>query len=266
MIRITLCVIFAGFVSAQGIKTTAKPVETPARQAATPKPTTAVIPNTDDIEPLIRQLVAAGSGKKDEFETTAQFQARQANVIPKEKIYAFAPEHYDYNFEYDADKAVMRAHVLLTGGRFENESSIWITTVVRRTEDHVGMNSFGAKTVFISRFSDEFGVVISKESDAWLRSFLDEKNAVPPIREPLIFSFPMEIERAKEMKANLRLVLIGTVPDTGLHKDHHHSAATISDPIEATRDAYYANFSVSEVRVVDARTGQPVAQFKMPSN
>src|ERR1700678_617619 len=67
------------------------PRKTATPKVATPKAVTANIPNTDDIQSLVRRLGAPGSGMKDEFETTTQFQARQ-KALQSDRKYAFALE------------------------------------------------------------------------------------------------------------------------------------------------------------------------------
>jgi hypothetical protein len=230
---------------------------------------------TDNIESVILRLVASGSREKKEFETTAQFEARQ-KALMTDRRYAFDIETYGYTFsngphenkcgcEYDADTETMKARIDNEIESFDDDPTYGphITVPVklskRRTERHVGTNSFGAKVVFDSDFYDEFGVILSRESIAWLRSFSAEKDPNP--FAPLSFSFPLERNRAKAMKLNLRVVLIGTIPDTRVHKHEFYSGATVTEPVELTINKFYVSFLLNEVRIIDSRTGQTVATF-----
>jgi hypothetical protein len=203
------------------------------------------IPNTDDIEVLVRQFIATGSGTKSEFETTAQFEARIKQGSQAGRRYAFVHGSSD-SFAYDADKGVMTASTLPLDSRLS------IKEVLRSTDSKVGQNSYGARTDFLSSVYDEFGIVLSKASISWLNV---------TILEDIKLSFPLSIDRAQEIKPYLRMVLVGTVPDTQVYRDEGYSAATVSNPIEKTLHWLYINFDITEVRIVDARTGNEVAKF-----
>lgn len=233
------------------------------------------IPNTDNIESVVRRLIASESGEKKEFETTAQFEARQKAALITDRRYAFDIETYGYTFsngpsenrcgcEYDADTETMKARIdshaeLFADPSYSTSSAVPVRLSKRRTERHVGTNSFGAKAVFDSDFYDEFGIVLSRQSLAWLRSLSAEKDPNP--FASLSFSFPLERNRAKAMKPNLRVVLVGTIPDARVLKREFYSGATINEPVELTINKFYVTFLLNEVRIVDSRTGQIVANF-----
>ncbi len=251
-----------------------------AKVSPTPKAVVG-IPNTDDIESVVRKLVASGAGKKGEFETTAQFEARRNALIP-DREYAFAIDRaINCEFDYDADTATMKAsidllpYLLEVASRHSTLLTVTVKAVPRRTTTQVGTNSFGARGVFTSRLYDDFGVVISRSFFAWLRSFSDSPAFVPisgltvESQEDyessrsywLTFPFPLEPARAKVLKPNLRVVLVGTVLDMQVYRNDTFSPATINDPMEVTVKRSFLSLAVSEVRIVDSRTGQTVANF-----
>jgi hypothetical protein len=274
----------------------------PAKKAI-PKPSAVDlrIPNTDDIEPVIRRFVALGSASKGEFETQAQFETRlRTAVVRPDKQYAFIYDqggpacvvggiatNQNCDFEYDADRAVMKAYLAIKHRMFKAENGtltdkvpcVLIKDVQRSTQWHVGQNSFGAKLAYTSRLEDEFGIVISQEAAAWLGSFqnadnikrkgLTEEEATmlrgtyPDLFHPT-FTFPLGPEQAQRMKPSLRTVLLGTIPDGRVYVYEDYDAATVSDPIELTVDRFCVNFEISEVRIVESRTGSTVAAFKRP--
>src|SRR5450755_19261 len=138
------------------------------------------IPNTDDIEALVRQLVVVGSGTKGEFETTSQFEARQSSV-QTDKQYAFvyvwdALSNKSYS-TYDADKQIVTVNMKMSRKSFSSDGdhtphiTVLIKRALRRTGHHVGQNSYGAKVVVRSEVFDDFGIVISEEAASWLLTF-----------------------------------------------------------------------------------------------
>jgi hypothetical protein len=259
----------------------AVPLPGQARPAAKPEPghknVVATIPNTDDIEFVIRKLLAAGPGEKAEFETTAQFQARQ-QALQSDRSYAFAPHACD--FEYDADSEIMTASIYTENYQFSSYDkliSFPVKTVDRRVETHTGTNAFGAKAVYTSRLSDDYGVVVSQEVFRWLRSFFGKSpDPFPgvstveyeeimkdfPALTPPSFSFPLEPTRARVMKPSLRVVLVGTIPDVRVHLGDYFSAATISKPTEWSVNRFYVSLAINEVRIVDARTGRIIVNWR----
>lgn len=258
----------------------------PKSKAGSPRipkstPISASVPGTDDIEALVRQLVALGSGKKGEFETTAQFDARQSSIQTGKQyalVYVWDAFNNRSDCEYDADKRIMTVNMQIERKGFRPEYdpvlSVLIKCVLRRTEHHVGQNSFGARAIVESRFEDDFGIVISEEAASWLQTFssLSQEEAklkadeikllqkmYPEAHSPA-FSFPLSIEKAKYMKPSLRIVLVGTVPNARVYRDESFDAATVSAPVEITVNRFYVKFIVKEVRIVDSRTGSALIQ------
>jgi hypothetical protein len=233
------------------------------------KATSTQRPTTDDIESVVRQLVALGPGIKGEFETTAQFEARVQKTSQPDKQYTFSycaglnPSSSGVPFgvcdyAYDADKETMTVYMDMEERHFRPDynslPAIRIKNVTRRTEHHVGTNSFGARVQFTSRFDDDFGVVLSQASVSWLVSL--SRSSPDPA-----FSFPLSIETVRGIKASLRLVLIGTVPGILVYRDDSFDAATVSFPFEVTIKRFYLQFSVIEVRIIDSRTANVLATF-----
>ena len=225
--------------------------QTPARKATTPpaksKAIPATIPKTDDIEPLILRLKAASV--KGEFETTEQFQDRQAKAIQFDREYAFAIDYDENDFKYDADAQAMKASIVieskLLSPVYFRQPAISIKDRMEGEERHVGMNGYGARMVFTSRLRSRFGIVLDRPS-SWVTEL----------------TFPLTIEQAKIVKSNLRMVVVGTVPNARIYLGSDYQSATISNPLEVSTQEYYLNFLIREVRIVDSRSGQMVARFE----
>jgi hypothetical protein len=238
------------FSQAQAPKGKAAPPDIQRRKAVP-----SGIPHTDDIEPLVSRLIA---GEKREFETTEQFEARQNSLIQPGKQYAFVfDSKHDADFtSYDADEAVMTVHLNLHRPFSKDYAAgyydVLIKDIVRRTGGYIGQNAFGASVVVESRTEDDFGVEISDEDAErfWQVGTTGEATC----------SFPLSIGKAKEMKQNLRVVLVGTVPDGTVYQDGTLYPATVSSPVELRRHQHYVDFRITEVRIVDSRNGSVVAR------
>ena len=253
------------------------------------KPTFADGPTADDIESLVRQLVALGSGTKGEFETTAQFDARVQRASQPDKQYTLTyctglQQSSSFSifgacdYAYDADQGTMTVYIGMEERQFKPDytpvPAVRIKTVTRRTEHHVGTNSFGAVVPFTSRFDEDFGVVPSQASVSWFVSleptspeearlgteYAKLREMYPTSHAPA-FSFPLGVEKARDIKASLRLMLVGTVPGLLVYREDSFDAATVSDPLEVTTRRFYVQFSVNEVRIIDSRTGNVLANF-----
>jgi TonB family protein len=220
---------------------------------------------TDDIETVVHQFLTTGAGTKSEFETTAQFETRMKQLTQPDKKYAFAydlscDDHYCV-FMYDADEAVMTASIMTTGHAADANHSYTITIkdVMRHIDRHIGQNAYGAKVDVVSSFSDNYAILISRDADVWLHSFS------PRVSDPgALYStlqFPLNIERARRLKMNLRVIFVGTIPNAQVYRESGFRAATVSDPSERTLQWFYINFDLSEVRIIDVESGHVVADF-----
>jgi len=77
------------------------------------------------------------------------------------------------------------------------------------------------------------------------------------------FIFPLTVERAKELKPNTRMVLVGTVQNARTYVDEQFDAATINNPLEVTIKKYYVDSVLREIRLVDCRTGETLKNFRV---
>jgi len=231
----------------------------------------ATIPSTDDLEAVVRQFAAAGTATKSEFETTAQYEARIQQSRPAGRRYAFVdgsyassgsasqvlPEalvplmtqRFPPSFAYNADEGVMTTTI---------PDDLTLKVVVRRADSEIGQNSFGARTNFQSILSDEFAVDASRASVSWLNDELFRD--YPGLFHPT-FSFPLSVEQAREIKPYLRIVLAGTVSGTEVRCRPYRTAATLSKPVQLDAQRCSIDFDITEVRIVDARTGKEVTTF-----
>ncbi len=259
----------------------------PVAKSAAPKAANATAPGTDDIEAVIAKILGSGAATKDEFETTEHFVARQ-KAFQSNRRYALPLDAYEFGTvgkcacEYNADAETMKAFIHPEQYIFSNAEgkllSLPVKIVVRRNERRTGINGFGARAVFTSRSSDEFGVVVSSTTYKWLQSFTEREPRMPSISEeeqkqledmyPKLhapqFSFVIGPADAKAMRPTLRTVLVGSLPDPKVYSGDEFLPATISEPVEVTTKRSYLLMDVSEVRVVDIRSGRIVTHFARP--
>ena len=261
-----IVVVFAFSGASHPISLLAQLAAAPEQKQAPP------IPNTDDLEVLLRQFAAAGTKTKSEFETTAQFEARIKQSRPAGRTYAFVygsyassgsasqalPEEvqlmtqrFPPSFAYNADEGIMTTTL---------SPDLTLKVVVRRVDSEIGQNSFGATTNFQSVLFDEFAVNASKASVYWINDKFHRDAAYPGL-ERIKLSFPLSVEQAREIKPYLRIVLAGTVSGTEVHCSPYREAATLRIPVQRDRQRCAIDFDITELRIVDARTGKEVTTF-----
>jgi hypothetical protein len=99
----------------------------------------------------------------------------------------------------------------------------------RGTGHYVGQNSFEAKAVVATSDKDEFGVLLPDETVSWLQSLavpsyaiahmpVESRKMLGPENYQPSFSFAISAEKAKELKPNLRTVVVGTVPNAHVYQ------------------------------------------------
>lgn len=246
------------------------PVPLLAQALPRPEGVTAV-PNTNDLEDLVRELGAAGTTTKSEFETTAQFEARVKQSKLADRKYAFVYGSYASSssasqtvpeslvplitqrtppsFAYNADSGLMTTSI---------PDDLTLKVVARRADSAIGQNSFGARAEFRSVLADEFAVNASRASAFWLNDALFRDYPFPNHPQ---FSFPLGIDHAREVKPYLRVVLVGTLTSTEVKCQSFREAATLSKPFEIERRRCSVDFDITELHIIDARTGTGVITF-----
>lgn len=72
----------------------------------------------------------------------------------------------------------------------------------------------------------------------------------------------MTPQEAEATKPFLKAVVVGTVTAPRLYQEVISLPATIDSPLELYRLTYYVEFKLSEIQVIDGRSGRIVASYK----
>ena len=207
--------------------------------------------------------------KKTEFETTGASEARRL-LFATEPIFgrlrsshplAFVVEEQE-SFKYDADSQTMSVRITgRTINFFDNGSQSLDTVRVHRVtldrDKYIGSNSFGAKVEVDRTYRDEFGIAfpqsawIFRESGHYDRQFN--------------FLFAMDLETARAVKADLRIVLVCRLTEPYFHSAAHGHDAIVSEPYETVVGDSYLDVDLLQVLVINWRTGQVLRRVSEPS-
>ena len=227
-----------------------------------------------DIEQIYNAFTKRNSAKKDEFETTVQYQKRVVaeataplfgSVTQDSKLVFFVSPDLQPRWssmgKYDADSQIFTMVVNLmmyfkqdTNGPLEN-----ITFNVKR-ESHsnltTGQNAYGAQVEITEKFTKDYSLVIRNLSD-----FETKKGTLRFIESQIRIS-PAE---AKALKNNILALLVvkPVVPYTSNYA--WDIAATFKSPVRSVDNFYYVETHLLEIWFINKETGEVLAKIK-PKN
>jgi len=230
--------------------------------------------SADDIAAVFREVQASGlAAGKNEFETTAQYEARLGAWKGGGKKYVFIVDQDDrpggnYTFRYDADTGEMHMEVWF----YDAISAIRSKVIrLRRDENVLGQytaeNNFGV-TRTVTRVAQNdyyvelFSSVLNDGSPGM------ENKTQPHLYEPPLFNtnrtkftWSMDVTAAMASKGVLRIALVGTIfsPEITNYTDTRNP--TIEYPFETTKYTQILPFNLVQLRVIDSQTGMTIAAF-----
>ncbi|MFD1626643.1 hypothetical protein [Azospirillum griseum] len=220
--------------------------------------------------PELLRLLAAQKSQKDEFETTRAYQARvdgQASAIKAslrsktgtESVIVSMPLKAD-GAKYDADRQVLTVGAdpspvqtsrASNGGVYH---TVLITDVIERDLDtYIGENAYGAKRKVTKLSQRNGGIVVGRAN-----SILDA-NTWPS--KGWSRSFNMPADEARATKANLRLLVIGSLNAPFLLTGYDGANPTISSPIDITTVTHAVNIVPECIVLYDARAQKVLHTF-----
>jgi TonB family protein len=203
-----------------------------------------------DIVQVIRVIDGANASlKQGEFEPTVAFEARKRQVLPTRRSFAFVCKGEGNLFRYNPDELIMTVMLQPIERSLslpDTYSSRHLLSLVLDTRnwmfrEYTGVNAFGATVPVSSSSHEEYGIVIAADSVIG--------------RDSTIISLPMDIQRAQAVKPFLRLVVIGEISDSTVFTSYEHSKPTLDDPYESIVQSWFLPFTVTEIQVVDIRSG-----------
>lgn len=246
-----------------------------------------------DIVKLFSVLSKKAPIKKDEFETTANYDKKimTAFTAVADNVYAFKLDYnlyfsiHDYNADTQKLQIDIKTNPLSKYDFVDHRASIIIKHLYKGTESHIGTNAFGAKVVVENYYGTEYGIALVNQDDFGKCSYSDN-HANTRIDSYRKINLEMELSpaKAKIIKNNIGLLLLckpqvykleeevtppteninGPVKakpprrNTGnslIFGDYDHTEATFDSP---TEHSYYRNFinvNVLSIWVYEINTG-----------
>jgi hypothetical protein len=174
-------------------------------------------------EDLVARLERSGlyKAKKDEFETTAQYQARLEGMARSEHLFPIVSAAIGvapHRLSYDADLQELSLEVARSDYRVDRSHQI-VTEISRSSVDlgtYVGQNAYGARSLVEDRA--QFEHVISWGKDSGASGALRAVVSMAP-------------DVARKLKAEgVSLIFSGRVIEPIVEMRTGHSAPTTSDP------------------------------------
>ena len=231
------------------------------KSAPTSKSTRATPSIGNNIVEVINSLLAAGAGKgRGEFETVAQYESRQKTVAAHYGQLVFLVP--DAKFAYQADGGEMNL-TLVTSDDFFDEGSSEDKTLTKATlhlrsklvasGSYTGTNGFGATARIRSAKIQVHGVSIDGGSSVPFRHSSDG------FQQVVEMAFVMPLDQARALKPFLLAVLVGRLTQARVEKGWHMDLPSLGVPFEIRRDGLFIPLAIEEIRIVDRRSGKPVA-------
>jgi hypothetical protein len=258
--------------------------------------------HTDNIEAVVQQLKELKTVTKSESETQSQFEARGQYSFPCGEHCDTGFEYDAENAVMRLHISVVNDCFWPNGSQWyggtteTDQPTIPLEHFTERKDRYVGQTLSGAVVPYVSTLERVFGVVLTNR-DEWLdkslyalhypvpRTLADSASYdaldSPELRLLVSTSscvgrdggslpryrffdgyFQLSVERARRMKPNLRVVLVGALSDPRVYVGEGESTrATFHHPVKRDIRTSYVKFSLNEIRVVDAASGAVVANF-----
>lgn len=302
---VMILVVLTGIgYSAEKKKSTKKQAATPADQAAPATPTppakpkpptpdflsvpfnmeTAKIPADflgHDIEKLYNTFKNKQSGKKDEFETTEQYQKRLEaekdkplfGTVAKDSILAFVVKA---NSEYNADEQIMTVSLPTTSvynsiKKDDNKLGINIKYGANTTTTSSGQNAYGAKVDIEKTHVQTYELAIHNKSYLPTEKTLDERlkkslegsslrnnnDFIERMKKTTyVHKMKLGTDQAREVKPNLGAIVLA-IPTSPYTSDGAIlREATFKDPKEFFSQMYYLNVDIVQIWFYNKATGE----------
>lgn len=231
-----------------------------------------------DIAKLYSILAKKTPKKKGEFEATAEYETRveayMKNSPYLSNIYAFKVSetgHHSQN-QLKVDYNVDLQRMIITTETYgfqtliyeNNRGSIIIRKIDKGSSSYTGSNAFGARRTVTSFEDLQYGIALVNQDDFGIRIGSNDWRK-------LSFETEMPLDKAKKLKANIGILIIGkpylyladevphyteSKPKRLTFETERYSGATFSSPSSHYVQSRYINIEALSVWVYDVRTGE----------
>jgi hypothetical protein len=151
---------------------------------------------------------------------------------------------------------------LTVGKEYLVQDTLQIRSVLRVLGTSVGTNAFGVKKIITNVVEHCYYVKLDPAS-AFELFRKDTYGSLQPAK----LNWRMTQSEARATKEALRIELVGSIPSPEPTEETSVSTPTINNPIELLTFGHSLPFSLSELRVINSRTGATVTRFsRTPEN
>jgi hypothetical protein len=221
--------------------------------------------------------------KKREFESTVRWEERVRlaetqtilGKLGRNSTYAFVvqqgpafkdPSRNAVKIDYDADSAKFDIAVDLDTPSYrqypeeneqessKSESAIIIFKGAANHRSYIGSNGFGAKREVNAWEHTEYEVLLSNSGFHSALHHRDALNAFV-VSRTFHIAIPMPLERAKTVKPQIRVLVIGKLSEPFVSSGSSYDGPTIDDPIELSVSYKYVQMDISAIWVYNHETG-----------
>jgi hypothetical protein len=159
--------------------------------------------------------------------------------------------------KYDADNQTLSGGLVTWPRTFTSVEgdptygTITVKGVERLRRTYVATNGFGASREITEIHGDDYGVVLTTASKIILEDGLKYNGQHTPS-----FSLTLSLDRAKALKANLRLAIVCALNDPRVLKTVKFESATLSSPYQINWNESYISVSLEQLLLFDSKTGE----------
>lgn len=240
-----------------------------------------------DIAKLYSLLSKKAPLKKEEFETTAEYEKKIAEAVPGD-IYAFKIDEGS-GFRglrvnpYDADSQKLQITLeteWLSEFTIEDyRASFIIKTSNKDSHSYVGSNAFGATREVTSYSATQYGLALVNQQDFGSSGYDDNKyNIKTPLTSIRKVSIALDIppDRARTLKNSIGVLLLCKPTlyksDAKLNvrkgndlifEKYDSSQATIDRPTSHLYERKYINVEILAIWIYDIRTGEVISKTQL---
>jgi hypothetical protein len=240
-----------------------------------------------DIARLYSLLAKKAPLKKEEFETTAEYEKKIADAVPGD-VYAFKIDagsglHGLRVSPYDADTQKFQITLeteWLSKYTFEDyRASFIVRTLDKGSHSYIGANAFGATREVTSFSATQYGLALVNQQDFGSSRHDDNKyNIKTPLTSIREVSIAIQIppDKARTLKDNIGVLLIckptlyKSDAELSLRKgndiifeNYDSSQATIDSPTSHLYERKYINVEILAIWTYDIRTGEVISRTQL---
>lgn len=203
---------------------------------------------------------------KDEFETTEQFNRRvqSASQLPlfgkvsTQSLLALKLERFDS--KYDADQSILQARLFTTLACMSETITPLLNCFTQNWE--VSSSEYLAQNIFGVKFKVKKVVSESIELNIVNYEKLQLKEIEISSEKAVTFDIPMDMSKARNVKENLKALIIGELTYPYISSSGRSTEGTITSPTDVITTQQILRLKVLQLWLYDFKTGEILKKIK----